>query len=111
LTIGYVEDLNSVDVNDLKNFFLRWYGPNNATLTIGGDVNPKTVVKLVEKYFGAIPRGPKVEDMPPMVPGVSSHRFISYTDNYARVPRLYKSYPTVPLYDKDMALWLVLLKY
>ena len=71
LTIGYVEDLNSVDVNDLKNFFLRWYGPNNATLTIGGDVNPKAVVKLVEKYFGAIPRGPKVEDMPPMVPGVS----------------------------------------
>src|SRR6187551_2525384 len=68
LTIGYVEDLNSVDVNDLKNFFLRWYGPNNATLTIGGDVNPKAVVKLVEKYFGAIPRGPKVEDMPPMVP-------------------------------------------
>ena len=38
-TIGYVEDLNRVDVNDLKNFFLRWYGPNNATLTIGGDVN------------------------------------------------------------------------
>src|SRR5688572_19300100 len=102
LTIGYVEDLNSVDVNDLKNFFLRWYGPNNATMTIGGDVNPKAVVKMVEKYFGAIPRGPKVEDMPPMVPGVSSHRFVSYTDNYARVPRLYKSFPTVPLYDKDM---------
>ncbi len=31
LTIGYIEDLNRVDVNDLKNFFLRWYGPNNAT--------------------------------------------------------------------------------
>ena len=36
LTIGYVEDLNRVTVDDLKNFFLRWYGPNNATLTIGG---------------------------------------------------------------------------
>ena len=35
LTIGDVEDLNRVSVNDLKNFFLRWYGPNNATLTIG----------------------------------------------------------------------------
>ena len=103
LTIGYIEDLNSVDVNDLKNFFLRWYGPNNATLTIGGDVNPKQMVKLVEKYFGSIPRGPKVEEMPAMVPGVSSHRFISYTDNYAKVPRLYQSYPTVPIYDKDMA--------
>ena len=103
LTIGYVEDLNSVDVNDLKNFFLRWYGPNNATLTIGGDVNPKQIVKLAEKYFGSIPRGPKVEEMPAMVPGVSTHRFVSYTDNYAKVPRLYQSYPTVPIYDKDMA--------
>jgi len=102
LTIGYIEDLNSVDVNDLKNFFLRWYGPNNATLTIGGDVNPKEVVKLVEKYFGAIPRGPKVDEMPAMVPEINSHRFISYTDNYAKVPRLFKSYPTVPAYDKDM---------
>ena len=37
LTIGYVEDLDRVDVNDLKEFFLRWYGPNNAVLTIGGD--------------------------------------------------------------------------
>jgi zinc protease len=102
LTIGYIEDLNSVNANDLKNFFLRWYGPNNATITIGGDVNPKTLVKLVEKYFGSIPRGPKVDEMAPMVPEVNSHRFVSYTDNYAKLPRLFKSYPTVPLYDKDM---------
>jgi zinc protease len=53
LTIGYVEDLNRVDVNDLKNFFLRWYGPNNATLTIGGDVDVQNIVKLTEKYFGS----------------------------------------------------------
>ena len=59
LTIGYVEDLNRVNVNDLKNFFLRWYGPNNATLTVGGDVKSAEVVKLVEKYFGSIPRGQK----------------------------------------------------
>ena len=44
LTIGYVKDLNRVGVNDLKNFFLRWYGPNNATLTIAGDVNTKDVI-------------------------------------------------------------------
>ena len=61
LTIGYVEDLNRVNVNDLKNFFLRWYGPNNATVTSGGDVKTAEVVKLVEKYFGSIPRGPEVK--------------------------------------------------
>jgi zinc protease len=102
LTIGYVEDLDRVNVNDLKNFFLRWYGPNNATITIGGDVNPKEIVQLAEKYFGSIPRGPKVEDMPASVPEVSTHRFASYTDNYAKVPLLVKSYPSVPLYHPDM---------
>jgi len=102
LTIGYVEDLDRVNVNDLKNFFLRWYGPNNATITIGGDVNPKEIVQLAEKYFGAIPKGPNVEEMQASVPELNSHRFSSYVDNYARVPLLIKSFPTVPLYHPDM---------
>ncbi|MFN4285761.1 MAG: M16 family metallopeptidase [Lacibacter sp.] len=103
LTIGYVEDLDRVDVNDLKNFFLRWYGPNNATLTIGGDVNPKEVLKLVEKYFGPIPRGPEVKNMPPMVPRLEKTRFVHYVDNYAPFPLLAVAYATVPNYHKDMA--------
>jgi zinc protease len=102
LTIGYVEDLNRVDVNDLKNFFLRWYGPNNATVTIGGDVKPAEVVKLVEKYFGVIPRGPEVKPVvvPPTI--LESDRYVSYTDNYAKQPLLLVQYPTVPNYNKDM---------
>lgn len=103
LTIGYVEDLNRVNVNDLKNFFLRWYGPNNATVTIGGDVKPAQVVKLVEKYFGVIPAGPEVKPVvvPPAV--LEADRYVSYTDNYARLPLLVIAYPTVPNYHKDMA--------
>src|SRR5688572_10011996 len=96
MTIGYVEDLNRVDVKDLKNFFLRWYGPNNATVSVGGDVKPAEVVRLVEKYFGVIPPGPKVEKV--VVPPVqlSADRYVSYTDNYARTPQLSITYPTVP---------------
>ena len=103
LTIGYVEELNRVNANDLKNFFLRWYGPNNATLTIGGDVKPAQVVKLVEKYFGSIPRGPEVKKV--LVPSavVDKERYFSYVDNYAKLPLLAVVYPTVPNYDKDMA--------
>ena len=102
LTIGYVEDLNRVDVNDLKNFFLRWYGPNNATVSVGGDVKPAEVVKLVEKYFGGIPRGPEVNPVvvPPAV--LSNDRYVSYVDNYAKLPLLLVVYPTVPNYHKDM---------
>lgn len=103
LTIGYVEDLDRVDVNDLKNFFLRWYGPNNATLTIGGDINPKQVLQLVQKYFGSIPRGPEVKNMPPMLPQVDRTRFVHYVDNYARIPIMLKAYSTVQNYHADMA--------
>jgi len=102
-TIGYLEDLNRSDVNDLKNFFLRWYGPNNAVLTIGGDIKVAEVLKQVEKYFGPIPRGPEVKPVvvPPVVLG--SNRYTSYIDNYAKLPLLVIAYPTVPLYHKDMA--------
>lgn len=102
LTIGYIEDLNRVNVDDLKNFFLRWYGPNNAVLTLGGDIDPKQVTEWVGKYFGSIPRGPEVKDMPPMVPEVDKHRFVSYTDNYARLPLMLTAFPTVPNYHPDM---------
>jgi len=103
LTIGYVEDLNRVNVNDLKNYLLRWYGPNNATLTIGGDVNTKDVIKMVEKYFGSIPRGPEVT--PVKLPPVkfTSDRYVSYVDNYAKLPQLRIVYPTVAEYHQDMA--------
>jgi len=102
LTIGYVEDLNRVNVDDLKNFFLRWYGPNNATVTIGGDVKPADVVKLVEKYFGSIPRGPEVKPVTVPAAVLSADRYVSYTDNYAKLPLFSVVYPTVPNYHPDM---------
>ncbi len=100
--IGYIEDLNRSDVNDLKNFFMRWYGPNNATLTIGGDVKTADVVKLVEKYFGSIQRCPDVKPVALPAVKLDKDRYVSYTDNYARLPLLAVVYPTVPNYDKDM---------
>src|SRR6218665_1599918 len=103
MTIGYLEDLNRSDVNDLKNFFLRWYGPNNATLTIGGDVSTKQIVKWAEKYFGSIPRGPEVPPVKLAPVKLEQDRYASYVDNYARAAQLRVIYPTVRDYDKDGA--------
>ncbi len=103
LTIGKLEDLDRVDVNDLKRFFLRWYGPNNATLTIGGDVEPKEVVKLVEKYFGNIPSGPEVEPMKLNAPVLESDRYVSYIDKNIRFPAVAFTYPSVPRFHPDEA--------
>jgi zinc protease len=101
LTIGYIEELNKVNVNDLKNFFLRWYGPNNATLTVGGDVTSAQVIKLVEKYFGSIPRGPEVSPVKLEPVALDKNRYVSYVDNYARASQLRLTYPTVREYDND----------
>ena len=95
LTIGYLEDLDRSNVDDLKNFFLRWYGPNNATLTVGGDVQPAQVVKLVEKYFGPIKRGPAVAKTKLPTPVLAADRYVSYQDN-VRFPMLQMVFPTVP---------------
>ncbi len=103
LTIGYLEDLDRVNVDDLKNFFLRWYGPNNAVVTVGGDVQTKEIVKWVEKYFGSIPSGPKVENVKFDLPVLKSDRYVSMTDGYAKLPILLCALPTVPAYHKDEA--------
>ncbi|UYZ62254.1 M16 family metallopeptidase [Hymenobacter weizhouensis] len=95
LTIGYLEDLDRSDVNDLKNFFLRWYGPNNATVTVGGDVKPQEVVKLVEKYFGPISKGPAVAAQKLPAPKLTQDRYVSYQDN-VRFPMLQVVFPSVP---------------
>jgi zinc protease len=106
-TIGYIEDLNRVDVNDLKRFYMRWYGPNNAVLTIAGDVNTDEVVKLAEKYFGSIPRGPEVKPQQIAKVTLSENRYIHYEDN-VKFPMIRWAFPTVAARAEDDAALTVL---
>jgi zinc protease len=101
-TIGYIDDLNRVDVGDLKRFYMRWYGPNNAVLTVSGDVNTEEVLKLAQKYFGSIPRGPEVKPqvIAPVV--LTENRYISYEDN-VKLPMLRMAFATPKMYTKDDA--------
>ncbi|NOI66156.1 pitrilysin family protein [Vibrio sp. 99-8-1] len=92
-TIGYVEDLDRVDVNDLKAFFLRWYGPNNATLTIGGDIDIQQTLDWVNKYFGSIPSGPEVENAKKMPATLAESKFITLEDRIKQ-PMVMIAWPT-----------------
>ncbi|MCW8330622.1 insulinase family protein [Photobacterium sp. SDRW27] len=92
-TIGYVEDLDRVDVNDLKAFFLRWYGPNNATLTIGGDIDVEQTLAWVNKYFGSIPRGPEVEKAAKKPVTLDADRYLTLEDKIQQ-PMLLMAWPT-----------------
>ncbi len=100
--IGYMDDLNRANVNDVKAFFLRWYGPNNATLTIGGAVKAEDILPLVSKYFAAIPAGPAVEAAAKTPVALSEDRYISLEDN-VHLPLLYMAFPTVYVRHGDEA--------
>mgnify|MGYP000374021316 CR=1 FL=1 len=101
-TIGYLEDLDRASLDDLKKFFLRWYGPNNAVLTIGGDFDAEQTLKDVQKYFGTIPRGPEVADPVYNPVTLDKDRYISLEDN-VQLPLLYMSWPTVYANHPDEA--------
>ncbi len=106
-TIGYIEDLNRSDVNDLKRFYMRWYGPNNAVLTVAGDVNTDEVLKLANNYFGTVSRGPEVKPQKIETVKLAESRYISYEDN-VKFPMLRMSYPTVASNAPDEAALVVL---
>ncbi|MGB3727031.1 MAG: pitrilysin family protein [Glaciecola sp.] len=93
-TIGYVEDLDRVNVDDLKAFFKRWYGPNNAVLTIGGSIDIAQTKQWIEKYFGPIPKGPEVNPDPKQPGSLAETRYITLEDK-VHLPLLQVTYPTV----------------
>lgn len=101
LTIGYIEDLNRVNVNDLKNFFLRWYGPNNAVLTVGGNIDKKQTLDWIQKYFGSIPQGAGVQPAKFALPVLAANRFVTMKDEYAKVNKVRMVFPVPERYHKD----------
>lgn len=98
--IGYIEDLNRANLEDLRQFFLRYYGPNNATLLIGGDFDEAQALTWVEKYFGPIPSGPTVKPVEPTIVSLPESRYISFEDNVSQA-RLQIVFPTVHAYHPD----------
>ncbi len=98
--IGHMEDLDRAQVDAVKQFFLRWYGPNNATLTIGGDIDKQATLELVVKYFGSIPTGPEVIDMQPQPAVIEQDRYVTIEDNIY-MPAIAMAIPTVSLFDPD----------
>lgn len=55
--VGWMQDLDNMTIEDLRDWYLKWYAPNNATLVVAGDVNPEEVLALAKQYFGPLPAG------------------------------------------------------
>lgn len=88
-TIGSMEDLSAAKLDDVKEWFRTYYGPNNAVLVVAGDVNPQEVKAKVEKYFGDIRPGPPVAKQEKWIAKMTGTRRSTVQD---RVPqgRVYK---------------------
>lgn len=99
--IGSLADLDGAELADVVEFHSRWYGPNNATLVVAGDLDVEQTKAWIERYFGEIPRRDMPPtDAPPEVALTETTRLF-HEDNYARVPMLTMAWPTVPLYHPD----------
>ena len=99
--IGSFEDLANATVEDVRNFFRKWYGPNNATLVIAGDYDDAQTREWVDKYFGEIPSADPVTDPAPQNVQLAATKRAFHEDNFARSPELNMVFPTVPQYTAD----------
>lgn len=84
--------IEQVKMESAKDFFFKYYRPNNAVLVVAGNVKIREIEKLAEKWFGDIPAGERINRQLPKEPAQSEARTI---DIHARVPvdALYKAYP------------------
>lgn len=100
LTIGTQEDLTNASLEDVMQFFREYYTPNNASLCIGGDFDPKEAKKLVKKYFGDLPAGQKVAKVKPSIPDLNENKYLLMEDR-VQLPRLYLAWHTTEQFSQD----------
>ncbi|WP_121364703.1 M16 family metallopeptidase [Flavobacterium limicola] len=109
--IGSLEDLQNATLEDVKSFYNRWYVPNNVTLTIAGDFDVKQTKAWVEKYFGEIKRGEAIPKMEKQSVILTETKKLYYEDNFAKLPQLTVTWPSVYEYHPDSYALEVLASY
>ena len=87
--IGKMVDLDAAEVDDVQNFFDKYYAPSNAVLVVVGDINKGDTKKWIKKYFGDIPRGPDVPPIAGEEPPHTAERRKVIEDRNANVPAVF----------------------
>lgn len=101
-TIGSMEDLNAASLEDVKEWYKTYYGPNNAVLVLAGDITAERALELVKKYFDKIPPGPPLTSAEEWIPKFDRNVRDEMQD---RVPqtRIYRVYHAPAWRDKRLA--------
>ncbi|WP_338847090.1 pitrilysin family protein [Massilia sp. W12] len=104
VVMGSHEDIQNAKLADIRNFFTRYYTPNNASLVLAGDFDPAQAKRLVQKYFGSFKRGPDVAKPKVETPKITEERRAVITDQ-VELPRVFMGWLTSPAYTPgDMEL-------
>ena len=98
-TIGSQEDLDAAELDDVKDFFRKFYAPSNASIAIAGDIDPDNTRRLVERYFGDLPPGPPINRVRRMDSELSGTASLVLRDR-VQLPRLYLVWPTGHAFDE-----------
>ncbi|MAT90390.1 MAG: peptidase M16 [Flavobacteriaceae bacterium] len=99
--IGELKDLQNATVDDVREFYDRFYGPNNATLVLAGDFETTNAKELIEKYFGEIKSRQEVTPLEPQPVEIAETKRLYHEDNFATAPQLNMVWPTVEQYTDD----------
>jgi predicted Zn-dependent peptidase len=98
---GDLAEVNAATIDDVRNFFKTYYAPNNAVLTIVGDVDVNEVKKMVEKHFTSIPMQPLPARPDLTEPPQTKEKRITQTDKLANLPALATGYHIPPQNSPD----------
>jgi zinc protease len=99
--IGEMEDLKDATVDDVKEFYDNFYGPNNATLVLAGDFELDSAKVLVEKYFGEIKKSREVPAVETQNVTLSETKKLYHEDNFANMAQLNMVWPSAEQYSDD----------
>jgi zinc protease len=95
--IGKHEDLEAASVDDVKNFFRKWYVPSNATLTIAGDFDVTATKAAIEKWFGGFPKADKPQHKTVEPPAITKTIRQTVEDPFAKLRRVHYAWNTPAL--------------
>ncbi|RRJ82684.1 M16 family metallopeptidase [Aestuariirhabdus litorea] len=102
--IGWQQDLESMQADDLRRWYQNWYSPNNAIVVVVGDVDPEEVLQLATRYFGPIPARPHPQVKPLVEINTPGARRIEMELETARLPSLYMGF-NVPVLNTAEQEW------
>ncbi|HET7030745.1 MAG TPA: pitrilysin family protein [Candidatus Limnocylindrales bacterium] len=89
-TIGSMADLDAASIEDVSTFFRTYYAPNNAVLTVVGDVDPGDIRRWAERYFGGIPANPSIPPLGDMsLPARIGREIRETVHDNVPLPRVY----------------------